>query len=135
MCSACGATGQAKPLHVRTWTRECGAVHDRDVNAARNILSAGRADRPTPVELVSAAPSGAQSAVKQEPAGMSGADRKSHPPGPGGRQSRSVVSPSRSGACSRSSASSTSAGTSVRVSRLTTTIVRNAIGTVIAAGR
>jgi hypothetical protein len=26
-------------------TEACGAVHDRDVNAARNILAAGRADR------------------------------------------------------------------------------------------
>jgi putative transposase len=65
-CSECGALGEAKPLHVRAWTCRCGATHDRDVNAARNILAAGRADRSTPVELVSAAPSGAQSAVKQE---------------------------------------------------------------------
>ena len=68
-CSVCGAVGEAKPLHVRTWTCECGAVHDRDINAARNILAAGRAERPTPVELMSAAPSRAQPAVKQEPAG------------------------------------------------------------------
>jgi putative transposase len=66
-CSACGAIGEAKPLHVRTWTCGCGTTHDRDVNAARNILAAGRAVQP--VELVSAAPSGAQSAVKQEPTG------------------------------------------------------------------
>ena len=65
-CSECGALGEAKPLHVRAWTCRGGATHDRDVNAARNILAAGRADRSTPVELVSAAPSGAQSAVKQE---------------------------------------------------------------------
>lgn len=68
-CSECGAIGERKPLHVRTWTCPCGAVHDRDINAARNILAAGRADKPTPVELVSVAPSGAQSAVKQEPTG------------------------------------------------------------------
>jgi len=45
-CSSCGAlTGPAglDMLDVRTWTcRECGDTHDRDVNAARNILSAGR---------------------------------------------------------------------------------------------
>jgi putative transposase len=66
-CSACGAIGEAKPLHVREWTCGCGTTHDRDVNAARNILAAGRAVMP--VELMSAAPSGAPSAVKQEPTG------------------------------------------------------------------
>jgi putative transposase len=45
-CSACGANDGPKPLHVRTWQcKACGAVHDRDVNAARNILAAGRAER------------------------------------------------------------------------------------------
>ncbi|MGH9381720.1 MAG: RNA-guided endonuclease InsQ/TnpB family protein, partial [Thermoanaerobaculia bacterium] len=29
----------------RTWTCACGVAHDRDVNAARNILAAGRAER------------------------------------------------------------------------------------------
>ncbi len=47
VCSACGIKDGPKPLHVRAWTcKECGTVHDRDVNAARNILAAGRADRP-----------------------------------------------------------------------------------------
>ena len=33
-------------LQVRRWQcRACRAVHDRDVNAARNILAAGRAER------------------------------------------------------------------------------------------
>jgi putative transposase len=68
-CSACGTVGAAKPLHVRTWTCRCGAVHDRDINAARNILAAGRADRPTLVELVSVSGSPEHSAVKREPAG------------------------------------------------------------------
>ncbi|MFE2972480.1 zinc ribbon domain-containing protein, partial [Streptomyces sp. NPDC059340] len=31
------------PLNVRTWTCGCGAVHDRDVNAAKNLLAAGLA--------------------------------------------------------------------------------------------
>ena len=31
------------PLDVRTWTCECGVVHDRDVNAAKNLLAAGLA--------------------------------------------------------------------------------------------
>ena len=45
-CSGCGASDGPKPLSVRAWTcAACGAVHDRDVNAARNILAAGRAER------------------------------------------------------------------------------------------
>ncbi|MFG2332692.1 RNA-guided endonuclease InsQ/TnpB family protein [Streptomyces sp. NPDC048604] len=46
VCSACGVKDGPKPLSVREWAcQECGTVHDRDVNAARNILAAGRADR------------------------------------------------------------------------------------------
>jgi putative transposase len=46
VCSDCGANDGPKPLGVRVWAcAACGAVHDRDVNAARNILAAGRADR------------------------------------------------------------------------------------------
>ncbi len=46
VCSACGAKDGPKPLSVRTWAcGACGVVHDRDVNAARNILAAGRADK------------------------------------------------------------------------------------------
>jgi len=47
-CSTCGALPESRPrgiagLRIREWTcSECGAVHDRDVNAARNILRAGR---------------------------------------------------------------------------------------------
>ncbi|SED64652.1 RNA-guided endonuclease TnpB family protein [Rhodococcus koreensis] len=40
-CSACGEVASAMPLNVREWTCRCGAVHDRDVNAARNILAVG----------------------------------------------------------------------------------------------
>jgi putative transposase len=43
LCSVCGALAAAMPLHVRTWTCGCGTTHDRDVNAARNILAAGLA--------------------------------------------------------------------------------------------
>ncbi len=68
-CSACGLVGEPKPLHVRAWTCPCGAVHDRDVNAAINILAAGRADRPTPVEPMSDGTPVPRSAVKQEPTG------------------------------------------------------------------
>ena len=43
LCSACGARDGAKPLHVRSWQcTACGAVHDRDVNAAKNIAALGR---------------------------------------------------------------------------------------------
>jgi putative transposase len=46
ICSGCGAIDGPKPLSVRVWTcAACGAMHDRDVNAARNILAAGRAER------------------------------------------------------------------------------------------
>ncbi|MFG2056843.1 RNA-guided endonuclease InsQ/TnpB family protein [Micromonospora sp. NPDC048930] len=67
LCSVCGSLHDKMPLHVRTWTCVCGTTHDRDVNAARNILAAGlavsacgagvRPQRSTP---------GGQSAVKQE---------------------------------------------------------------------
>lgn len=43
MCSACGALQDRMPLKVREWTCACGASHNRDVNAARNIEAAGLA--------------------------------------------------------------------------------------------
>ncbi|MEV0627488.1 RNA-guided endonuclease InsQ/TnpB family protein [Nonomuraea wenchangensis] len=45
LCSACGLLADKMPLSVRSWTCPCGAVHDRDVNAAINVLAAGRAER------------------------------------------------------------------------------------------
>jgi putative transposase len=46
LCSECGVRDGPKPLHVRQWQcSACGAVHDRDVNAARNILALGRRER------------------------------------------------------------------------------------------
>ncbi|MEO3789361.1 transposase [Nonomuraea sp. B10E15] len=45
LCSACGAVAESMPLDVRSWACPCGAAHDRDVNAALNILAAGRAER------------------------------------------------------------------------------------------
>ncbi len=66
-CSACGRIAESMPLTIREWSCPCGAVHDRDVNAARNILAAGLAVsacgggvRPTRRE------SARQSPVKQE---------------------------------------------------------------------
>ncbi|MFH9825401.1 RNA-guided endonuclease InsQ/TnpB family protein [Streptomyces bobili] len=68
LCSACGRLQQKMPLHIRTWTCDCGTTHDRDVNAAKNILAVGltasvcgagvRPQRKTP---------GGQSATKQKP--------------------------------------------------------------------
>ena len=46
-CSSCGVISASSPkgragLGIREWTCcECGATHDRDINAARNILRLG----------------------------------------------------------------------------------------------
>jgi putative transposase len=43
-CSCCGFIMEKMPLDVRNWhCPECGAEHDRDINAARNIKAAGLA--------------------------------------------------------------------------------------------
>jgi putative transposase len=43
ICSVCGVKDGPKPLDVRQWTcGGCGAVLDRDINAARNICREGR---------------------------------------------------------------------------------------------
>lgn len=45
-CSACGHRLAELPLQIRQWTCPiCEAVHDRDYNAARVILAAGRVER------------------------------------------------------------------------------------------
>jgi IS605 OrfB family transposase len=57
-CSCCGSIPASSPkgragLGIREWTcSECGAVNDRDVNAARNILARGlaRLAEETPLE-------------------------------------------------------------------------------------
>ncbi|OZB22923.1 MAG: transposase, partial [Pseudomonas sp. 34-62-33] len=46
-CSCCGSISASSPkgragLRIREWTCvDCGTAHDRDINAARNILAAG----------------------------------------------------------------------------------------------
>lgn len=43
-CSDCGHLLRSLPLNVREWVcAECGTVHDRDVNAAKNVLAVGLA--------------------------------------------------------------------------------------------
>lgn len=45
LCSDCGELDGPKPLSIREWTcQACGAVHDRDLNAAKNIHAAGRTE-------------------------------------------------------------------------------------------
>ena len=43
-CSCCGFVKDKLPLNVRSWQcSDCGTTHDRDLNAARNVLAAGLA--------------------------------------------------------------------------------------------
>jgi putative transposase len=67
LCSTCGALRDKMPLSVRTWTCDCGTTHDRDVNAAKNLLAAGRAVAAcgAGVRPQRSSPGG-QSAMKQE---------------------------------------------------------------------
>ena len=44
ICSSCGAITGKKPLNIRKWDCACGAHHDRDINAAKNIHTAGLAE-------------------------------------------------------------------------------------------
>ncbi len=73
-CSACGHRLAELGLSTRRWTCPCcGARHDRDVNAAQNILAAGRAvARASPGDACGAGVRHSRSsrvrpAVKQEP--------------------------------------------------------------------
>lgn len=44
-CSSCGSQANLS-LDIRKWKCKCGALHDRDINAAINILAAGQAVSP-----------------------------------------------------------------------------------------
>ncbi len=51
VCSVCGKKGVKLPLSIRAWTCSiCSTVHDRDVNAARNVLLYARGKRVQDVE-------------------------------------------------------------------------------------
>ncbi len=41
LCGACGTINTGLALSDRQWTCACGMMHDRDLNAARNILAEG----------------------------------------------------------------------------------------------
>ena len=41
LCSSCGTKNEQLDLGIRNWSCSCGVKHDRDVNAAKNILQEG----------------------------------------------------------------------------------------------
>jgi putative transposase len=74
MCSACGYVLAELGLKIRMWQcPSCGTRHDRDINAAKNILAAGRAvaagipGHACGADVRHPGSSRVQSAVKQEP--------------------------------------------------------------------
>lgn len=68
-CSVCKAVRGRLGLGERRWRCECGAEHDRDHNAAKNILAAGLAVSACGAGVSHRILRGAvQSALKQEPA-------------------------------------------------------------------
>jgi putative transposase len=67
-CSACGHLLAALSLRTRAWQcSSCGTRHDRDVNAAKNILAAGLAVSACGADVRHSGSSRVRSAVKQEP--------------------------------------------------------------------
>ncbi|MFD9412294.1 RNA-guided endonuclease InsQ/TnpB family protein [Streptomyces sp. NPDC059989] len=77
VCSTCGHRDGPKPLNIREWTcAACGAVHDRDENAAINTLAAGRADRLN--ALWSAGKTKARALARRDEAGSRGRQGERH---------------------------------------------------------
>lgn len=67
-CSSCGHVLATLSLGTRTWMcPSCGARHDRDLNAAKNILAAGLAVAACGADISHPGSSRVQSALKQEP--------------------------------------------------------------------
>ena len=67
-CSACGRLLTELSLSTRHWTcPSCGSRHDRDINAAKNILAAGLAASACRADVRHSGSSRVRSAVKQEP--------------------------------------------------------------------
>jgi putative transposase len=80
-CSGCGHLLSTLSLGTRSWVcPSCGARHDRDLNAAKNILAAGRAVAACGADISHAGSPRVRSAVKQEPqrvtAGIPGPPRR-----------------------------------------------------------
>ena len=71
-CSTCGLLLASLSLGTRAWAcPACGTRHDRDINAAKNILAAGLAADACGADVRHGGATPVQSAVKQEPLGAS----------------------------------------------------------------
>jgi putative transposase len=67
-CSACGHLLAELSLSTRHWTcPSCGARHDRDINAAKNILAAGLAVSACGADIRHRETPPVRPAMKQEP--------------------------------------------------------------------